>query len=173
MKNKQMRRKLLVNKRFQLTHTGSLLVVQLMSVLFTGLVVSWFYLFLQDNRMVFNHNPAIFYTMSAVLAAAWAALIVWSVKYTHSIAGPIQKVCNILKNAEKGDYPAAPVMFRKKDQFQNIGGHLEACLSKMKNNQEQMEATRGEIIALQRRLKTGKLTIEACEKKLESIIKQN
>ena len=173
MTKKQIRRRVLINKPFQLTHAGSLMVVQLMSVLFTGLVVSCFYLFLQDNRLVCNHNPAIFYTMSAVLLVAWCAMIIWSIKYTHSIAGPIYKIRTILKNAEKGDYPNAPILFRKNDRFKNIGYPLGVCLLKMKNSQTQMENTVKDIKTLQQRLKTEKLTIDACEKELQGILDKN
>ncbi|NOQ51114.1 MAG: hypothetical protein GQ578_02685, partial [Desulfuromonadaceae bacterium] len=113
----RIRRKYLVNKQFQLGYTGIILVVQCLVALTVGLTVSWFYLFVMDRRMVSDHNTAFFWHLWITILVVTVFLIIWSIRYTHTIAGFAHKLSIVLREASEGKIPDNPVQFRKKDPF--------------------------------------------------------
>jgi hypothetical protein len=58
--------------------------------------------------------------------------VIWTVLRTHAVAGPIFKTRKILQAAARGEFPAAPVRFRRGDAFQGLADDLNDCLAVMR-----------------------------------------
>ena len=168
MRKAYKRRNYLINKRFQLAHTGGLIVIQTIAVLVTGLVMSWFYLFLIDPHLVCDHNTGLFRQLAVLLLLLNIGLVVWSIKYTHSIAGPIYKIHNILRNAANGSFPEEPVRLRKGDRFKQLADSVNECLESMQANQRKLDRISALAMARER-LETGEMPPEACEELVRRI----
>lgn len=129
MKTKRnLRRKSLIDKRFQLGVAGTLAAIQLLTFLAAFLAASWLYLFVLDRRMVCSHNAAFLSHLSVASAIGIALLVYWCIRRTHAIAGPIYKTRQLLQAAAGGKLPGRPIRFRKRDCFQNLAEDLSACL---------------------------------------------
>jgi hypothetical protein len=128
-----MRRKALIDKRFQFGTAGILAIIQILTFVTASLASSWLYLFVLDRRMVCNHNAAFLCHLGVAGAAAIVLLLHWCVRRTHAIAGPIYKTRQLLRAAAEGHLPALPVRFRKKDCFKELADDLNACLSTMQH----------------------------------------
>ncbi len=129
MKTKtHLRRKSLIDKRFQLGAAGTLVAIQLLTFLAAFLAASWLYLFVLDRRMVCNHNAAFLSHLGVASAIGIALLVYWCIRRTHAIAGPIYKTRQLLQAAAGGKLPGRSVRFRKRDCFQGLAEDLSACL---------------------------------------------
>jgi|LGVF01.1.fsa_nt_gb hypothetical protein len=140
MKTKRnLRRKFLIDKRFQLGVAGTLAAIQLLTFLAAFLAASWLYLFVLDRRMVCSHNAAFLSHLGVASAIGIALLVYWCIRRTHAIAGPIYKTRQLLQAAAGGELPGWPVRFRKRDCFQNLAEDLNACLDYIGNLQAERQ----------------------------------
>lgn len=168
----RIRRRYLVNKQFQLGYTGIIVAVQCLVALTVGLTVSWFYLFVMDRRMVSDHNTAFFGHLWITILVVTVFLIVWSIRYTHSIAGFVRKLSIVLREASDGKIPDAPIQFRKKDPFEWLAADLNACLKTMKGYRMDRGNALAALEILEEKARAGELPNEECMVAVKSIIKQ-
>jgi hypothetical protein len=70
--------------------------------------------------------------LGAILLFMAAGIVIWRVLRTHAVAGPIFETRKILQAAARGEFPAAPVRFRRGDAFQGLADDLNDCLAFMR-----------------------------------------
>lgn len=122
------RRQFLVDKRFQLSHAAWIGLGQCLSMLLIALAISWFYLFVLDRRMVSSHNPALLWHTGCAVVIIMLLAALWSVFFTHRIAGPTRKLTQFLERAVHGDIPPGGVHFRRRDALKSSEAPLNAFL---------------------------------------------
>ena len=168
----RIRRRYLVNKQFQLGYTGIILAAQCLVALTVALTVSWFYLFVMDRRMICDHNSAFFWHLWITILVVTVFLIVWSIRYTHSIAGFVRKLSIVLREASEGKIPDTPVHFRKKDPFGWLAADLSACLKTMEGYRMDRGNALAALEVLEEKARAGELPDKECIKVVQAIIKQ-
>ncbi|MBE1426203.1 hypothetical protein H4684_002867 [Desulfomicrobium macestii] len=129
-----LRRQLFIDKKFQLTMAGNMLLMALVCMLVTAMATSWFYIYFLNDRL-WADTDSMFWTKAGIIAAFMlAGVVIWTVARTHSIAGPVCKIRRTLQDAAQGNFPAQPVRFRKGDAFQELAEDVNRCLDIMKQN---------------------------------------
>ena len=169
---RKIRRKYLIDKRFQLGAAGTLVAIQLLMFLAAFLAASWLYLFVLDRRMVCSHNAAFLSHLGVAGAIATALVIFWCIRRTHAIAGPIYKTRQLLRAAAAGNIPQTPVRFRKKDHFQGLADDLNTCLEAISRLQTERQEALAVLGQLRDGLQTNKHPDSEGRKQLQTTISQ-
>ncbi|MCK5162530.1 MAG: methyl-accepting chemotaxis protein [Desulfobacula sp.] len=154
MKQKNtIKRKYLINKKFQLSNALKITAIQIPCILVTGISISWFYLIFMDNRLYTDSNPGIFLHMFFLIILLSCGVIFFSIRFTHSIAGPVQKTGVVLRQIANGNLPEKKIKFRKKDSFKNLSNDLNHMIDSIrkdrlvyKNTTEKLESLKNDII---------------------------
>jgi hypothetical protein len=170
MMKKTRRRNYLINKRFQLACAGNMLLLQFLCIVGTVLIVSWVYYFVLDNHLVCTLNASFFTKMGIIFMFMAIGMLLWTLRHTHAIAGPVFKTGKLLKEAAKGNFPEHPVPFRKGDWFDFLAHDLNQCLNVMKRDKRRLEKACHELIAFKKNLERGPLSPEECLKEITPIV---
>ncbi len=130
--NKIKRRKIIINQDFQWKYTATVLFTVLISVVVTALSVSWFHLFLTEDRIVCDANGRLMTILIALVVSIVLFVIVRTLFFTHTIAGPVHKVALILNRASRYQFDSEPLRFRKGDSFEDLEVAVNACVNSFK-----------------------------------------
>ncbi len=131
------RKRFFIDRRFQLTMAGSMLLTALVCMFVTALGVSWLHVYFLNGRLWADMDTA-FWVKAAVIAGFMlTAVALWVVYSTHAVAGPICRIRRVLQDAARGVFPDRPVRFRHGDAFQELAKDVNACLEIMKRNRNQ------------------------------------
>lgn len=135
MKQKhRIKRNYIINKRFQLGCALKITAIQIPCVLVTGISLSWFYLVFMDDRMHASCNPQIFLQMLFLLFLISCGVVLFSVRLTHSIAGPVQKTGTVLRQIAKRNLPEKRIKFRKNDSFKSLADDLNHLIDSIRED---------------------------------------
>ncbi|MBN1140436.1 MAG: hypothetical protein JXB25_01370 [Deltaproteobacteria bacterium] len=122
-------RNLVLDRGFQLRHAGAMIAVQLLTALAVAGVSSWFYLVILDERLICDHNQSALWTFSLTVLVLVLAILAWSIRFTHSLAGPLLKLDRVLNAAAQGELPRERVTFRGRDRLRSLEAGLNGCLT--------------------------------------------
>ncbi|WP_300672559.1 hypothetical protein [Desulfoluna sp.] len=168
----QPRRRYLVNTRFQVNHILSISVMVIFAFLVISLCMGWFYLHCSDDRLVCHHNATILWRVGIIFLFFMTGMMLWSIRYTRAIAGPIETLCETLKKAENGSFPEHPVRFRRHDLFKRLAAPLTACLTSMQRTRTTLDQTLDRLEALRGDLAQERMVSSEIEEALEVIVRQ-
>ncbi len=140
--NKKIKRKYLINKRFQLGAGFLAVAIQIPCMLATGLGLSWFYLIYLDERTVSSCNSGVLLDMIIVGLVITCIILFLSIRLTHAIVGPIKKTRAVLRQMAQGQPPENAVKFRKNDWFKELALDLNALADRL------IKASRARNLAL-------------------------
>ncbi len=130
------RKKIIVNQHFQWRYTATVLFTVLVAVGVTALSVSWFHLFVGEKRLVCDSNGALVLTLLGVSAVLVLVLLVRTLLFTHSIAGPVHKVGLVLNRAANGEFDVEPLRFRRGDSFGELATAVNNCVGNLREVHE-------------------------------------
>lgn len=160
MQKKKIRRtNYLINKKFQISHILLMVLLQAMIATAIGLGFSWLYIAETD-----------------ILGFVWAVIlfslliIVLSVAFTHSIAGPLHKLGNVIRQITKGTIPEEPFKFRKTDNFSWLARDFNNYLTVLKKKQTHQKNAVINLKTLQNNIKRGNVSSEECLEVLNNTI---
>jgi nitrogen fixation/metabolism regulation signal transduction histidine kinase len=111
-----------------------------------------------------------------ILGFAWAVIlfslliIVLSVAFTHSIAGPLYKLGNVIRQITKGAIPEEPFNFRKTDNFSWLARDFNNYLTVLKKKQTHQKNAVINLKTLQNNIKRGDVSSEECLEVLNNTI---
>lgn len=127
------RRRLLIDYRFQTGHIARLLLLTAINGTAMFMILALLVLTGLDHRLTVWQMPTAMFLFAGVLGVALVAAIVWSLYYTHSIVGPMVRVCRMLDAISAGkEIELTPFRFRKRDQLTQVGRSLDGCLSELR-----------------------------------------
>lgn len=159
---KMRRRNYLVNKRFQLACAGNMLLLQFLGALATAFAVSWVYYFVVDDQLVSTPKAPFFVKVVTILVFMAIGMLIWTIRHTHAIAGPVFKTGKLLREAAAGSFPKEPVRFRRGDCFHFLADDLNQSLNAMKRDRACLEGAYRELTAFKKRLEGGDLSAGEC-----------
>ena len=165
------RRKFIVDKKYQFSHAITLLTLQFISALLIAFGVIWFYLFYIDNKIVASHNSGVLFFVVLSLIAIAVITIIWSVRHTHSVAGPVYKAGKILDNISNDEEPENFSSFRKNDNFKYLGNSLKNCCDKINNIKKQKHEAKEKLNILKQSFSEENLDKKDIEDMLDNCIK--
>nr|WP_320013194.1 hypothetical protein [uncultured Desulfobulbus sp.] len=141
MSTKQQRRRLLIDTRYQLRQMLAVLSINLILILLSAVVVSWFYLMFYKGNMVCDLNRMFPWYMGGVALIAILLLSLWSLNRSRSVAGMMRKIETVLVKAAQGQLPEAPLVFRKHDYFSALATPINTCIARLRLQDQQRDAT--------------------------------
>ncbi len=147
-KKKMAKRRYLINKKFQLGNALLIAGLQIPCVLLTGLVISSFFLFILDSRMVASFNTGLLSNMIFSLLVVSAGVAWFSIRFTHKIVGPIEKTGALLRDIARGRLPENRISFRKNDRFRELSKDLNEIVAVIKKEKKTLGDIRHELAAL-------------------------
>jgi hypothetical protein len=131
-----MKRRLIVNGKFQFSHIFNILFLMAAGTCILTLIAIWIITCL-DNRLEINPVNEGLYAVIGAATVIIGASIVWSLYYTRSIAGQMKKISVLLENAAKDDLPEkGTIRFRDNDSFKWIAPGLEACFDNLRTKKD-------------------------------------
>jgi len=122
------------------------LTINLVLILLSATVVSWFYLFFYKGNMVCDLNRMFPWYMGGVALAVLLLLSLWCLNRSRSVAGMMRKVETVLVKAAHGHLPQEPLVFRKQDYFCALAAPINGCLARIRLQDQQRHAT---VLALE------------------------
>ena len=149
-KKKMTKRRYLINKKFQLGNALLIIGLQIPCTLLTGLVLSGFFLFIVDSRMVSSFNTGLLSNMIFSLLVVSAGVAWLSIRFTHKIVGPIEKTSALLRDIARGKLPENRISFRKNDRFRELSKDLNGIVTVMKKQKKTLEDISRELTALKK-----------------------
>ncbi len=160
MQKKKIRRtNYLINKKFQISHILLMVLLQAMIATAIGLGFSWLYIAETD-----------------IQGFVWAIIvfsllvIVLSVAFTHSIAGPLYKLGYVIRQITKGSIPEEPFKFRKTDNFKWLAGDFNNYLTVLKKKQTHQKNAAANLKTLKNNIGRGTASSEECIEVLENTV---
>ncbi len=135
------RRRYFIDKKFQLAFAGNMLLISCVCILVTTLVVSWFFVYFMTDNLSASIDRSYVIKMGIILFFVAAAIMIWTVKRTHAIVGPIFRARKILRAAARGEFPEKPVKFRRNDAFKELAVDINLCLETMRAYRNQLNQT--------------------------------
>ena len=159
-----------VNGRFQANHLASMGVLVAVSFLMSGLALAWIILYGMDHRLIHLENHAFFWRMAVVFFFFLIGMGIWSLRYTRSIAAPIDALCESLEQASRGSYPDAPLHFSRTDLFKRVAQPLNHCLHAMENQQSLQTRMVGEVESLLQEVEQTEMSSREVQKALQGIL---
>jgi methyl-accepting chemotaxis protein len=137
MQRNKTKRNYLTHKKFQLGHALIIAALQIPCILLTGMSLSWFYLIYLDSRLTAACNPGIFWVMALICLALSGAVIYFSIRLTHAVAGPVQKTGAVLRQMAEGHLPEEKITFRKRDAFKFLADDLNLLSEALRKNRKE------------------------------------
>nr|WP_320115817.1 hypothetical protein [uncultured Desulfuromonas sp.] len=138
MKHRLPKRHYLVNHRYQLGQSLIIILSHSVVALCVAIAVSWYYLFLFDQRMFCDHNGSFFFYVLVAVATVLCGVLVWSIRHSHHVAGMFLKIDLLLKDAARGKYPQQPILFRQSDHFRWLSASLNPVLKRMRDSDQHL-----------------------------------
>ncbi len=131
------RRKYLVDGRYQLTQVAVVLCANILAVLLTSAMLSWFYLIAWDGSVAVNHNQRIPYYIATCVLVVILCSVFFSLRRSRSAAGMMTILHTILDNARRRTFPECAIAFRKTDyiRFRQLAEPLNDCLNQLERLQ--------------------------------------
>jgi len=161
MKKKKTRRtNYLINKKFQISHILLMVLLQVMIAAAIGLGFSWLYI-AETNVQGFIWAVVIFTLL----------VIVLSVAFTHSIAGPLYKLGNVIRQITRGSMPEEPFKFRKTDNFKWLAKDFNNYLTVLGKKQINQKNAVVNLKTLQNDINRGDVSSDECIEVLENTIR--
>lgn len=135
-----MRRRILVNSRFQFVHVLNILFITGAGSLLLSFLAAWLFLGFFDQRLeMCGIHDGFFVFLGAAIIVVVSGII-WSFYYTRNIAGQMKKISVLLENAAKDEIPEKDsIKFRDNDSFKWIASSLEACFDNIRSKKETLE----------------------------------
>ena len=140
MQRTKKRRRLLIDGRFQLGHAALVVASQVLAMLATALAVVWFYLFIQDGRLLAPHNEALFWHLAVFILLVMLGALLGSLVFTSRIVAPARKLERVLGRAVAGRLPEGRVSFRSRDLLKASEADLNALLKELRGGCERLAA---------------------------------
>ncbi len=132
------RRRYFIDKKFQLAFAGNMLLIAGVCMFTTALVVSWFFVYFMTDNLSVSIDRNYMFKSGIVLFFVAAAVIVWTIRRTHAIVGPVYRTRIILRAAAQGEFPEKPVKFRRNDAFKELASDINLCLESMKADRQRL-----------------------------------
>lgn len=135
-----MRRRILVNSRFQFVHVLNILFIIGAGSFLLSFMAAWLFLGFFDQRLeMCGIHDGFFVFLGAAIIVVVSGII-WSFCYTRNIAGQMKKISALLENAAKDEIPEkGSIKFRDNDSFKWIASSLEACFDNIRTKKETLE----------------------------------
>ena len=170
MSDKKIRRKYLVNHRYQLSQAGVVLLSHLLVALLMAALLSWFYLFMLDGAIACNHNRQLPWYIVGLTAVIVLSTTWWTIRRSHRVAGSIFKIDKTLRLATSGEFPSQPFSFRRKDHFPELADTINRCLQGLQNCHEARNSILTVLLAVQARLENGELSSDQAAEAIRTVI---
>lgn len=154
MPNRRRSRNLIINKRFQLTLTANILLLQFFGSLALSIILVWLFLYSSRSLPAPPHAGPLLFLFGLLIVAANVLVTVWILRYTHAIAGPILKTTHFLTAAGNGDLPDTTLAFRKDDLFKRMGQGANGCVARLKAQAETHEKLHRNLTDLREKIRT-------------------
>jgi methyl-accepting chemotaxis protein len=164
------RRHYLIHGPFQLGHLVRIALNLTVVGLAVALAAAWFFLVFLEERLVCQVNARYLVHVLLVLGAFQLVALVFSLLYTHRIAGPVYRVRKVLREAAAGRMPDRPIVLRKRDLFKELAEDLNRCMETMKECQMALQEAASSIEALEARVCREKLSPEETREALSRIL---
>jgi len=172
VKKEKFRRKYIVNKKYQFSQVAVALAANLLVALLMAMLLSWFYLFVQDGGVAVNHNQqAPVYLAGAILLIVFVSMF-WSLRRSRVISGMIEKLDSVLTDAGNGIFPDSPLIFRKGDHFTSLAVPLNKCIAQLQERADNRTATVSVLQTLVNRIDTEGMSSSEVVNSLTDIIIQ-
>ena len=174
MKSKQIKRKYLVNGKYQLSQAAVTIIANLSVAFLMAALLSWFYLLVWDGHgsVIYNHNKMIpVYLVGAAILVILLSLF-WSLRRSRAIAGMIKKIDKVLIDASHGVFPERPLVFRKGDHFTSLSDSLNRCISQLKKQNINESSEVVSIQALMNRIDSGGMSNKEILSNLGDILRR-
>ncbi len=152
---KPIRRQYLINKPFQFGYTAYMLLLQLVGFIASAFVVSWFFLVVLNRRLTYTLDPSFLIQLGILAVLMIAVVIIWTIRYSHTIAGPVFKSRKVLQEAASGVLPALPVKFRKNDAFKPLAEDLTSMLEVVRTDRMKLALLKSELETVVDMLENG------------------
>ena len=160
MKKQKIRRtRYLINKRFQLGHIFWMILLQSLIAAGIGLAFSWMYLE-EGNLLGFTLAVGTFFLLIGGLSLA----------FTHSIAGPLFKLGNAIRQITDGSLPERPFAFRSSDNFKWLAKDFDRYLDRLATRHANRKNAVSNLKTLQNNIRRENLSNEECIAALESTV---
>ncbi len=131
-----MRHNYFIDKNFQSAFVFNMLLITGVAMFATALVVAWFFVYFMQDRLSGAIDTPYLIKLGTILFFMAAGIVLWTIRRTHAVAGPIFKTRKILRAAARGEFPETPVRFRRGDAFQALAADLNACLTAMRAHRQ-------------------------------------
>lgn len=158
MKKLYKRRKIIVNEQFQWKYTATVLFTVLFAVGVTALSISWFHLFLTDERIVCDANGKVMIILMSLTVGLIFFVIARTLHFTHTIAGPVHKVGLVLNRAARFQFDSEPLQFRKGDSFVQLQQSVNNCITAFRKIQSTQGTIQDRITQLQSKIDSQNLS---------------
>ena len=130
------RKSYLLDKAFQYQFLYTIVVMQLAVTLAASLLGTFiFFIFFESNIPQVREDIYFILTWVALLVVLAVLMGVWSLRFSHRIAGPIFQMRRFTKLLSKGQLPAKPISFREDDWFKSLETDMNSCIEILKNNE--------------------------------------
>ena len=161
----------LVKQRFQLTY-----MLMVFIFLASTIAVAWLFGRLVMHRMVstamvtdaavIQHLQLMFRTILQISVLALGIVLLLSLIFSHSVAGPVYRFEKTLEEMRNGNLTVF-VRLRRRDQFQETGDLFNQTLvslrRRIQQERETVQASLGGVVELAKKLRQGGLAAEAAE----------
>lgn len=121
---------MLVDRKYQLKEMLVPAIANVLAVLLTSLLLSWFFLLVWDDSLVVRYEVKIPLYIGGIALLVLGCSVWVSMWRSRSVAGMISKLSLVLDDMARGKI-VDEVRFRKSDPFQELAGPLNRCLEKM------------------------------------------
>lgn len=169
--NKKIKRRYLINKKYQLGNAFIVTALQIPCILVTAIALSCFYLFMVDSRMVTSCNTGLLLNMGVIILIISAATVWLSIRFTHKVVGPVEKTGALLRDIARGHLPEETVSFRKNDRFKELSKDLNEVIAVMKKKRRAVENARATLIRARKKFQE-KDPQHPCIEQIDAILEQ-
>lgn len=152
------RRTFLINKKFQFKFLFIAVPIMLLTAIAIGVTIPLLYQSGFKWRFVFAF---IVYSIT---------LSLFSILYTHSIAGPLYKLGQVLKDLTYGKVPKKKFKFRDSDQFQELANDFERYIESRRREILLKEKIVTNLNSLKEMVKENKYSPNDCAAAVDEII---
>jgi len=152
------RRHFLINKKFQFTFLFIAVPIMLLTAVAIGVTIPLLYQSGFKWRFVFAF---IVYSITLGL---------FSILYTHSIAGPLYKLGKVLRDITYDKIPDKKFKFRDSDQFQWLAADFERYLESRRRDVLLKEKIVSNLNLLKDMLKNGQHSPDDCSATVDEVI---
>ena len=154
------RRRYVVDRPLQFGYAANMILLQLVVAAVTAGVTAWIGLFVLNERLTCQVGTGFFVRLGVILVFMAAGVVVWALRSSHAIAGPIFKARRLLHAAAAGRLPDRPVAFRRGDAVKGLALDLNRLFRAMRLRQQRLDALSRDIGTLKRIAANDDLTPE-------------